>query len=317
VSETHHFNNNMGPPRRDAANEVTLPDGRALAYAEYGDLDGSPVVFCHGTPGSRVAASLVRETMTRRGVHLVAPDRPGFGRSDPDPGRSMADWAADVAALADELGVDSYGVVGVSGGGPYALACATHTPHRVTRCAVVSGLAPPGVADDVMDRFDRWLFSLSRRSPYLAWPLVWLLGRRIRRADSFTDVVGDPKDGDLSDPRFGESGRILLSAVREGVRQGPHPVATDYRVLASPWDFELLDIAAPTRVFHGDDDETVPLAAGEHVATGIPGAELVVYEDEGHLRPAVEHAADIYGWAAGVDEEDSDGETRRRSAADD
>ncbi|WP_232700725.1 alpha/beta fold hydrolase [Halobacterium wangiae] len=306
----------MGPPRREFASEVTLPDGRTLAYAEYGDAEGSPVLFFHGTPGSRVSASVAREAMTRAGVRLVAPERPGFGRSEFTSDRTFADWADDVAALTDALGIDEYGVVGVAGGGPYALACAAHTPERVTRCAVVSGFAPPGVASGELGRLDRTLFSLAKWSPHLGRPLAWLLCRRIRDADRFTDVVGDPRDGDLSDPRFGETGRILLSDRREAVRQGPLPLAADYGVLARPWDFELLDVDAPTRVFHGDADETVPLAAGEHVASHVPGAELVVYGGEGHVRPAVEHAGDVYGWAAGVDE-DGGRRTRKRGAADD
>lgn len=303
----------MGLPPRGYASEVTLPDGRTLAYAEYGDQGGSPVLFFHGTPGSRVAASVAREAMASRGVRLVAPDRPGFGRSDPDPGRTFADWADDVAALTDALGIEEFGVVGVSSGGPYALACTAHVPNRVTRCAVVSGFAPPGVTDDDLPRFERTLRSLTRRWVHLGRPLVWLLRRKIREADSFTDVVGDPKDGDLSDPRFGETGRILLSNYREAVRQGSLPVADDYRTLAQPWDFELLDVGAPTQVYHGSDDETIPLAAGEHVASHIPGAELVVYDGEGHLRPAVEHAEEIHEWAASLGEESSGGAEESRS----
>jgi len=106
---------------------VTLPDGRTLAYAEYGDLEGRPSSF-HGTPGSRVSASVARETMTRAGVRLIAPERPGFGHSEYTPDWSFADWADDVAALTDALGVAEYGVVGVAAGGPYALGCAAHTP---------------------------------------------------------------------------------------------------------------------------------------------------------------------------------------------
>ena len=308
----------MRPARRDFASEVTLPDGRTLAYAEYGDLEGAPVLSFHGTPGSRVSASVARETMTRAGVRLIAPERPGFGHSEYTPDWSFADWADDVAALTDALGVAEYGVVGVAAGGPYALGCAAHTPERVTRCAVVSGVPPPKVAREETTRFDRALFSLARWSPHLGRPLAWLLRRRIRDADRFTDVVGDPTDGDLSDPRFGETGRILLSDLREGVKQGSLHVATDYGVLASPWDFELLDVGAPTRVYHGGTDETVPLAAAEHVAHHVTDAELVVYEDEGHRRPPVEHAADVYGWAAGVAEESDDGERpAKKGAADD
>jgi pimeloyl-ACP methyl ester carboxylesterase len=292
----------MASRRQDAADygdAATLPDGRSLAYAEYGDPDGFPVFYCHGTPGSRISGSIARDRKADAGARVVAPDRPGFGRSDPDPERALSDWADDVAALADSLGIAKYGVVGFSGGGPYALACAAHRPVRVTRCAVVSGVAPRGAADAGLSRFDRTLKAAARWSPHLGRPWVWAMRRVIGDADSFTDVVGDPKDGDLADPRLGETGRIMLSDFREGVRQGSRAVATDYGVLGSEWDFDLGDVSAPTRVFHGSDDDHVPLAAGKHLASKVPDARLTVVDGADHFRPIIEHVHDIYGWVVG------------------
>lgn len=286
--------------RADATEEVLLEGGHTLAYAEYGDPDGTPVFFCHGTPGSRISGQLGRDAKTDVGARVVAPGRPGFGASDRQPGRGFADWAADVAALADELDVEEYAVVGFSGGGPYALACAAHNPDRVTRCAVVSGVGPPGSARGDLG-FERALASASRVSPQFGRPLVWLMTRAVASADSFTDVVGEP-DTDFADPRRGESGRVLLADFREGLNQGTTPLATDYSVLYGAWDFDLADVAVPTRVFHGESDANVPLTAGEHVASGVPNANLTVYEDAGHFRPIVEKTRDIYGWAVGREE---------------
>jgi len=277
--------------------DVAVADGRTLAYAAYGDPDGTPVVFCHGTPGSRVSGLLADDAAADAGARVMAPDRPGFGASDRQPGRTFADWASDVASLTDELGVDEYAVVGFSGGGPYALACAAHDPERVSRCAVVSGVGPPGSERGDLG-FERALAAASRVSPHLGRPLVWLMSRAVAGADSFTDVVGEA-DGDLADPRRGESGRVLLSDFREGLSQGTTPLATDYGVLYGAWDFDLADLAVPTRVFHGADDANVPLAAAEHVANTVPDAELTVYEDAGHFRPVVEEARDVFGWAVG------------------
>ncbi|CQH47565.1 alpha/beta hydrolase fold protein [Halobacterium hubeiense] len=288
----------MVPDSREDAptDEVELPDGRTLAYATYGDPDGAPVVFCHGTPGSRISGQLGADATAEAGVRVIAPDRPGFGASDRQPGRTFADWAGDVAALTDELGVEEYGVVGFSGGGPYALACAAHTPGRVSRCAVVSGVGPPGSERGDLG-FGRALASASKVSPQFGRPLVWLMARAVASADSFTDVVGDA-DADLADPRRGESGRVLLADFREGLRQGTTPLATDYSVLYGDWDFDLADVTVPTRVFHGREDANVPLAAGERVASAVPDADLAVYENAGHFRPIVEEARDVYGWAA-------------------
>ncbi|MFB6269676.1 MAG: alpha/beta fold hydrolase, partial [Halobacterium sp.] len=239
------------PAPADYGDAVELPDGRTLAYAEYGDPDGVPVFFFHGTPGSRVSGSVARDEKADVGARVVAPDRPGMGRSDYQAGRSLADWPEDVEVLADELGFDEYGVVGFSGGGPYALACASLTPERVTRCAVVSGVAPPDVTNDEQGWFERAVSASTRLSPHLGRPLTWLMGRVIDDADGFTDVVGDPKDGDLADPRLGETGRIMLSDFREGVRQGSLALAADFSVVHGDWGFDLGDVAVPTRVFHG------------------------------------------------------------------
>lgn len=294
-------------PRDDASTrEVLLLDGRMLAYAEYGDLDGEPVFFFHGTPGSRLSGGIRNDAKADVGARVIAPDRPGFGASDPQPGRGFADWAADVAALADELGIEEYGVVGFSGGGPYALACAAHTPERVTRCAVVSGVGPPGTQRDGFG-FERVLATACSVSPHLGRPLVWLMARVVERAETFTDVVGE-RGNDLAGPRHGETGRVFLADFREGLSQGTKPLAAESSLLYGDWDFDPADVAAPTRVFHGDRDENVPLAAGERVASEVPDAGFTVYADSGHFQPVVERARDIYGWVVAGSEEHAGGE---------
>jgi len=283
---------------RSGVQTELLDDDRTLAYAEYGDPDGAPLVFCHGLPGSRVQGSLLREAARDHGVRVLAPDRPGIGRSAAAGVRSLGDWAGDVAALADALGVDEYGVVGFSAGGPHALACAARTPERVTRCVVAAGSPPPALADE-LDGFVRAATGLGRYSVHLARPLAWLLCRRVDGAARFTDVVGDPRDGDLANPRLGETGRVLLSDAREAVRQGSRAVAAEFAALGRDWGFDLGDVAAPTRVVHGELDEAVPVAVGEHVAERVPGAEFAVRENADHYLVLTEHADDIVAWAAG------------------
>ena len=117
------------------AGELRLSDGRALGYAQYGDPEGRPLFFSHGTPGSRTLAQLFDAGARRDGVRLIAPERPGFGRSDFLPDRTFADWPDDVSELADALGFDRFAVAGSSGGGPYAAACAWKLPERLTGTA--------------------------------------------------------------------------------------------------------------------------------------------------------------------------------------
>jgi pimeloyl-ACP methyl ester carboxylesterase len=146
----------------------TLPDGRRLAYAEYGAPAGTPVFFFQGTPSSRLMHP--DEDVTRDlGVRLIMADRPGFGLSDPKPGRTLLDWPDDVVALADALGIDRFGAVGVSGGGPYTAACAYRIPHRLTAAAIVGGSGPvdmPGtLAGSARERHIGYV--VARHAPWL------------------------------------------------------------------------------------------------------------------------------------------------------
>jgi len=127
------------------ADRVPIDDDRHVAYAEYGDPAGHPIVFLHGTPGSRRLGRLFDDAARREGVRILAPDRPGYGRSSPWPTRDLSDTGAFVAPVLDDAGVDRAGVVGFSGGAPHALAVAATHGDRVTAVDVVSGATPPSV----------------------------------------------------------------------------------------------------------------------------------------------------------------------------
>ena len=131
---------------RKTDGRIRLADGRRLGYAEYGDPEGKPLFYCHGFPASRLEAALLDPSARKAGVRVVAADRPGCGLSDFQPDRRIGDWPGDVVELAGALGIDRFAVVGVSGGGPYALACARKIPQRLTAAAVVCGLGPVGEA---------------------------------------------------------------------------------------------------------------------------------------------------------------------------
>ena len=120
------------PPDRQT---LTLRDGRALGYAEYGDPGGIPGFYFHGHPGSRLEAQLADQAAVETGIRIIALDRPGYGRSDFQPGRRILDWPSDAAEVADQLGIGAVPVLGASGGGPYALACGYVLPERFRRWA--------------------------------------------------------------------------------------------------------------------------------------------------------------------------------------
>jgi pimeloyl-ACP methyl ester carboxylesterase len=254
---------------RDAP-ECCRLDGRRLAYATYGDPDGRPVLFCHGTPGSRLLGRLLDAAAAQRGVRLIAPDRPGIGQSDPHP-TGIDDWPADVDALCSHLGVESAGVVGFSGGAPFALACSRL--DRVEWASLVSGAGPPGIGDAGLSQ--RVFGTLARTAPRLLSPLFrvqrWLLARRDPEAALALVADGRPETDDRS---AGEVARLVKADVLESTANGPRGVIRELGLLAEPWPFDLDAVDVPVTVFQGQRDTNVAPATGEALARRLPDATL-------------------------------------------
>ena len=157
--------------------QIRLDDGRVLGVAEFGVADGAPLFYFHGFPGSRVEATLAEPAARELGLRVIAIDRPGFGRSDYLARRTIGDWPDDVAAVAERLGLERFAVVGVSGGGPYAAACAARLAPRLTAVGIVCGLGAldvPGACRGML-RLNRFVFFLSRRLPWLLSPIYSLV----------------------------------------------------------------------------------------------------------------------------------------------
>lgn len=264
---------------------VRLADGRWLAYAEFGDPDGRPVFVFHGVPGSRLLMGDDRPIVDA-GIRMIAVDRPGIGRSDPQPQRRMIDWPADVAALADTLGLRRFAVAGGSGGGPYALACGAVLPERVTHIVLAASMAPfdrphAFAGFSAFRAFSWWMLihapfqrqitswmqaRLFRREP------EWMLGRMTRRmAEADRIAVADA-----------EVHRVLLDQMREAFRQGWRGTAQDFAVLTRPWGFALSQVAAPVDLWQGLDDENVPPAMGRYLAHHLPNCRAR-FEPGGHF----------------------------------
>ena len=270
--------------------EHRLPDGRVLAYCEYGVPDGSPVFIFHGLPGSRIDARVVAEEMRAAGVRLIAPDRPGIGRSDPVPGkRTYAGCAHDVAHLAGALGIDRFSVVGYSCGGPYALAAAAGLPERIEKAGLISSVATsemPGYRKGLAST-DRTMTVLSRYAPWLA---RMLMGGAVKQARTKAEKFGKQLDRELGAP----SDRALLDQGLRPVvtelflecnRNGPAGTVEDFAVWARPSGIDFEKVKAPTHLWHGDADESVSIDHSRWLASKIPGAELTVVPGAGHLHP--------------------------------
>jgi pimeloyl-ACP methyl ester carboxylesterase len=276
--------------------DLGLPDGRRVTYAEFGDLDGRPVLLLHGNPGSRLACPDLATTV-ELGIRLVTVDRPGFGGSSPAPLHRLTDVADDLAHLVDHLDLGPLPVLGWSGGGPYALAFAARHASLVSRAVSLSG---SGLADDpdlatqrtptaddlarrLQDGDDTALREVEERfASYAANPRTILETTLANEADPDRRLMADP-----------DVAAALTTMWEEGARQGAVGVAAGWAALwALPRGYEPADLEVPVTVWHGEADVVVPCAQARRVADALPRATMRTFPDEGHLI-ALEHWREI------------------------
>jgi pimeloyl-ACP methyl ester carboxylesterase len=269
---------------------IRLADGRRLAFAEWGDPDGRPVFFFHGTPLSRLDCPDEAVTAASR-VRLVTVDRPGVGGSDVLPRRTYADWPSDVVELADAIGVERFGAVGWSAGGHYAAACAALIPGRLTSVGIGANptlsqfnLAENPTAYQELGDSERRLFELARQDPDAAanaWAedeREWVQTLR-ERPETLIDRLPEADRSYFDDP---EVRRSFLDAVGESVRQGPEAFAWEAIDVFLPWGFRLADITIEVDVFYGQQDAWVERRHIDFIVNTLPHARLTVWSDTGH-----------------------------------
>lgn len=281
--------------------QVSLPDGRKMGYAEYGDEKGIPVFFFHGWPSSRYQAAYLDEASKKRGIRLIAPDRPGIGLSDPLPGRRFGDWPKDVADFADTLGIDYMRIFAVSGGGPYGLAASAALEDRIIRTAIVCG-APP-----LANKKDRshlhWAYrtlssmkSLRKASLPVLLPFGrWMVNRGSDHAPMSWMLKSVPKeDRDAINTAGGWD--MIVRSFLEAIRNGSASTLEDGELYLQPWDFEPEKIHIPVHFWHGLEDANLPCKVAQQLAARIPTAEGTWMEGEGHYSLPVYHSEKALGW---------------------
>jgi pimeloyl-ACP methyl ester carboxylesterase len=257
---------------------TTLPDGRDLAWAEYGAPTGLPVVFLHGTPGGRIGRAAHHERFAREGLRVLCPDRAGYGGSDRDPGRTVRSAADDVVGLLDALGLPAAVVMGGSGGGPHALAVAAAAPERVLAVGVLVGAAPLDDADVAgMAEVNRRVLGMVRAGEDLDALLAPIRENLLERGPAAV-LDGPESDRALWESRAADLRRELADALAPGTGG----MADDYRALwGAPWGFDLAEVTRPVVWVHGRDDRAVPFAAAARAAAALPACRLVPL-DAGH-----------------------------------
>jgi pimeloyl-ACP methyl ester carboxylesterase len=260
---------------------LTLADGRNLAYSTVGASDGPVVCYQHGAPGGRFELLDLDDAFTAAGIRVVTADRPGYGGSTPLATRTTAAWAEDVAALADHVGAERFGVIGLSSGGPYAVACAALLGARVVGAVVAAGntdMSWPAARDGYLGS-ELAIMALDDPDAAVA-RCVELYGRDGARFFQGEMDLGPTDTAWLAD----ESKAIaLFTAMGEAFRRGVVGYAHDIWVQGRAWSFDPAAIACPVIVVHGEDDRLVPIAHSRHTASLIPGAEMRVVPGVGHL----------------------------------
>ena len=252
--------------------------GRRLAYAEYGAPDGAPVVFLHGTPGSRLLGALFDEAARAAGTRVLAPDRPGFGRSSDWQGRRPPDAPAWVAPLLADAGVERAHVVAFSGGAADALALGAERPDLVERVDLVSGAPAPSVAA-ATPRLQRFLGRLAEATPRLLGAALrgqWRLARHTDPSSVLAQYTDDP------DAVPAEAAEIVREDFLEALGRSRNGAVTELAWIADGWGVSPTDVACPVGLWHGDGDANVPVADAERLCDRLPDADLTVLDGD-HL----------------------------------
>lgn len=267
---------------------LRLSDGRRLSYRLYGDPAGRAVMALHGTPGSRLKFSLAHREAQRLGLCLVSPDRWGYGASDlPQGALSLRAYALDILQLADALSLKRFGVVGISGGGPFATAIATELGERIGALALVAPVSP--LTRDEHRRgvtlFHRFAFRGLPRLPG-AIPLAFLYFQVMLRyapamaVRAMASRAGAPDRVLLKEPSVAED---LVRMFQVGLAGGVRGPAADMRLFSRDWEIDLAAISCPGRLWLGTADRNVPVTAARHLAGVVPGMDLVEIPDGGHF----------------------------------
>ncbi len=265
---------------------IVLPDGRLLGYADYGDPDGVPIIGMHGTPGSRRMFEIAHAAAAALNIRLLAPERPGFGISSYHSGRDLRSYARDIAAFADALGISRFAVAGVSGGAPYAAACAAFLPERVTALGLISPIGPMAGREKPASIGPGHAFAFRyapRIMPLMA--LIFSIGRlAFLHAPNliFGFILSRAAPSDWAVLSRGEVRANLIRGVAEGCRPGIGASLQEMQVFSRPWDVPLEKIEAPAFLWQGLSDRNVPVSAALRLGELIKGCHVTRIASAGH-----------------------------------
>jgi pimeloyl-ACP methyl ester carboxylesterase len=281
--------------------KVILCDGRTLGYADLGDPQGIPVLHFHGGNGSRYEGLFFDKTAQKLGIRLIVPDRPGLGLSTYKPERRIVDWADDITDLANFLQLERFGVYGISGGGPYALACAWKIPQLLISAMSVSGLGPFSEPDATqgMSKANIQGYASLQKTPWMYYLSIWMMKRTDLRK-MMGKSLGNMAEADQKvfekDPEFVD---IFIRSFKESMAQKARGSVHDARLWVEPWGFSPQEISMKVHVWQGEKDQNVSPAMGRYLAKALPNCEAHFFPDDGHLSLTYNHTEEILQIARG------------------
>ena len=281
-------------------NSVPLENGRVIAFEEYGDATGVPVIFCHGWPSSRTMARLTDEAARDLGIRIISPDRPGISGSSSQPDRKLIDWPRVVERMVDHLDVGEFRVLAISGGAPYAYATARAMPERVRAIAIVSGAIPiadlPG-REGLLPLY-RWMLVLYQKRPqllrklfYLARPILSLrLPVRLRPLLLKLLMLRPCDEDSLRDSAAFEA---VFESQRRAWLGSTEGVMADAQIYAQPWGFPMEEVQVPVRLWHGKQDRAFSVQLAQQIANRLPNCKTRFVNDAGHYSLPIRHMREI------------------------
>jgi pimeloyl-ACP methyl ester carboxylesterase len=261
---------------------LSLTDGRVLSYAEYGNPNGKPVLMMHGAPGSRLERTPNDEDVMGLDLRLIIPNRPGYGSSTVAPGRTFLSWADDVKELMDHLALPRCAMLGYSGGGPYAMACAVAIPERVTRLALISSIAPMDTPDATagMTEQSRAMFALAKTDPATFAVQIKSLVPDGETLFHIMTAALPPEDKALFEDAAMHS--MYLADMNEAVSSGVEGFVSDVLLYTAQWGFKPSQITRDILLWQGLQDINVPQGMGHRLAAEIPQCRATFVPDAAH-----------------------------------
>jgi pimeloyl-ACP methyl ester carboxylesterase len=282
--------------------QIETPDGRRLQVLERGVPDGRAVLVHNGTPNSRLLYEPSVRLAERQGIRMISYDRPGYGGSDRDLGRSVASCAPDVRVIADALGIERLAVWGISGGGPHAIACAALLPDLVPAVGVLASIAPwgaegldyfEGMGSENVEDFQLKLKDRAAARDKLEKDRLEDLATTPETIHTVMETLLSPVDRAALTPALTE---FLYEATQLGLAPGADGWWDDDEAFSEPWGFELDQIGTPVLLLHGRHDQFVPFTHGEWLARHIPGVEARLLDEDGHLTLIENHLEGVHEW---------------------